>query len=284
MMPACPRQWMIDQLRFDHALCLILDSEGELDARQALLNSKAPDKYRSVYSETQVCDLADAGPFIFLIDNPDDERIKALLKVPERNWGWLASIRKDDLPVLTQHWRDRLIIGTRPNQALYRFHDNRVLTRALGHIPEEARPGYLGPAISVCYWQGSGWAVTHNPLPGEHPLSAEPMWLSVPAPVSQSMEILQSNIYRYLWAEHSDALMRLSQRQDPSTWLVEQLSQARQWGWSAPEQVHFLIISKLNETEPAVIKNWLPHASEVPQLHFERLFNEAKFWSGEYSA
>ncbi|KAA0943834.1 MULTISPECIES: DUF4123 domain-containing protein [unclassified Pseudomonas] len=284
MMAACPRQWMIDQLKLDHALCLILDSEGEFDARQALLNTCQPDQHRSVYSETQVSALADAGPFIFLIDNPDDGRIKELLKVPERNWGWLASIRKDDLPALTQHWRERIIIGTRPNQALYRFHDNRVLTRALGHIPEEARPEYLGPAISVCYWEGARWEVTHNPVPGEHPLPADPMWLNIPLPASQSMEILQSNIYRYLWAEHSDDLVRLSQRQDPSTWLAEQLSQAQQWGWSAPEQVHFLIINKLNETELPIMKNWLPHAGEAPQVHFERLFDEAKFWSGEQSA
>ncbi|MFW9103181.1 DUF4123 domain-containing protein [Pseudomonas sp. P4795] len=284
MIAAAPRQWMIDQLKLDRALCLILDSEGELDVRQALLKNSGPDQHSSVYSETQVSDLADAGPFIFLVDSPDDERIRDLLNVPERNWGWLASIRKGDLPTLTQHWRERLIIGTRPNQALYRFHDNRVLTRALGHLPEEARPEYLGPTVSTCYWQGASWEVTHNPVPGEHPLPADPMWLNIPAPASQSMEMLQSNIYRYLWAEHSDDLMRLSQRQDPSTWLAEQLSQAQQWGWSAPEQVHFLIINKLNETEPTIIKSWLPHAGEAPQVHFERLFNEAKFWSGEQSA
>lgn len=284
MMAPAPRQWMTDQLKLDHALCLILDSEGELDVRQTLLNTSGPDQHRSVYRETQVAALADAGPFIFLIDNPDDEPIKELLIAPERNWGWLASIHKGDLPALTQHWRERLIIGTRPNQAMYRFHDNRVLTRALGHIPEEALPGYLGPAISVCCWQGARWEVTHNPVPGEHPLPADPLWLNVPAPASQSMEILRTNIYRYLWAEHSDDLMRLSERQDPSTWLTKQLSRAQQWGWSAPEQVHFLIIKKLNETGPSSIKNWLPHPGEEPQVHFDRLFSEAKFWSGEHSA
>ncbi|VVP61872.1 hypothetical protein PS870_06466 [Pseudomonas fluorescens] len=284
MMVATPRQWITDQLELDHALCLILDSEGELDVRQVLLNSSDPDQHRRVYDETAASDLADAGPFIFLIDNPDDERINELLKVPERNWGWLASIQKDDLSALTQHWRERLIIGTRPNQALYRFHDNRVLTRALGHIPEEARPEYLGPAISVCYWQGASWGVTHNPAPGEHPVPADPLWLNVPASASQSMDMRQSNLYRYLWAEHSDELMRLSQRQAPSAWLAEQLSQAQQWGWSIPEQVHFLIINKLSEADPLILKNWLPHADETPQAHYERLFNESKFWSGEHSA
>ncbi len=80
-----------------------------------------------------------------------------------------------------------------------------------------------------------------------------------------------------------DDLMRLSQRQEPSTWLAEQLSQAQQWGWSAPEQVHFLIVNKLNETELPIIKNWLPLAGVAPQVHFERLFDEAKFWSREHS-
>ncbi len=283
MTATCPRQWMLEQLTLDRTLCLILGSESELDARHALLNTRTPDQHRNVYRETQACDLADAGPLILHVDHPDDERITELVQVPERNWGWLASIGKDDLPALSQHWRERLITGTRPNQALYRFHDNRVLGRALRHMPEEARPAYLGPAISVCYWHGAGWEIAHNPAPGEHPLPADPPWLNVPVPASLSMEMLQSNIYRYLWAEHSDDLMRLSQRHDPGEWLTEQLSQAQEWGWSAPEQVHFLIISKLNEAEPPLIKNWLPHNGEAPQVHFERLFNEVKFWSGESS-
>lgn len=194
-----PWQWMANQLKKDHALCLILDSEGALDVRQFLLEGRGSDQYRSVYSDTQIADLADLGPFIFLIDNPDDERIRELLKASERNWGWLASIHKDDLASLTQHWRERMIVGTRPNQALYRFHDNRVLTRALEHIPESARPAYLGPAISVCYWQGMHWAEAHNPAPGEHPVPTDPAWLSIPTPKNQAMDTLHSNIYRHLW-------------------------------------------------------------------------------------
>ncbi|WP_339474568.1 DUF4123 domain-containing protein [Pseudomonas sp. RL_5y_Pfl2_69] len=278
---ASVRQWMAEQLTLGHSLCLILDSEGERAARQALLKNHGPEQYCRVYSETPLADLADAGPVIFLINSPDNEHIKALLEVPERNWGWLASIGRDDLPALTRHWRERVITGTRPHQALYRFHDNRALTRALGHIPEKARPEYLGPAISVCFWQGSQWAVINNPAPGVHPVPADPAWLNVPVPASQTMAMLHSNIYRYLWAEHSDELIRLSQRQDPSTWLAEQLSQARQWGWSTPEQLHFLIINTL---KPPLLRSWLPHGDEDPQVHFERLLNEVKFWSGEQSA
>ncbi|WP_411390800.1 DUF4123 domain-containing protein [Pseudomonas sp. MPB23] len=283
MTTTCPRQWMNDQLRLGHTLCLILDSEGELVARQALLNTPDPEQYCCVYSQTPISELANAGPFIFLIDNPGDARLKPLLDEPERSWGWLASIGNGDLPALARHWRERLIIGTRPHRALYRFHDNRVLGRALAHIPEEARPEYLGPAISVCYWHGAQWNVTHNPAPGEYPLPADPAWLSVPLPADRAMEILHSTVYRYLWAKHGEDLIRLSQRQDPGTWLTEQLSHAQQWGWTAPEQVHFLITSKLTETEPPLINNWAPHEGETPQAHYERLFNEMKFWSGEGS-
>ena len=278
---ACPRQWMTEQLRLGHTLCLILDSEGELVARQALLSPHDLERYSCVYNQTPVSDLANAGPFIFLIDSPGDARIKPLLDAPERNWGWLASIGNGDLPALTRHWRERLITGTRPHQALYRFHDNRVLNRALAHITEEARPEYLGPAISVCYWQGTQWEVTHNPAPGEYPLPADPAWLSVPVSADRAMGILRSTVYRYLWEDHSDDLIRLSQRQDPATWLAEQLSHAQQWGWTAPEQLRFLIIRKLTEAEAPIINNWAPHEGETPQAHYERLFNEAKFWSGE---
>ena len=281
MTPACPRQWMTEQLRLGHTLCLILDSEGELVARQALLSPHDLERYSCVYNQTPVSDLANAGPFIFLIDSPGDARIKPLLDAPERNWGWLASIGNGDLPALTRHWRERLITGTRPHQALYRFHDNRVLNRALAHITEEARPEYLGPAISVCYWQGTQWEVTHNPAPGEYPLPADPAWLSVPVSADRAMGILRSTVYRYLWEDHSDDLIRLSQRQDPGTWLAEQLSHAQQWGWTAPEQLRFLIIRKLTEAEAPIINNWAPHEGETPQAHYERLFNEAKFWSGE---
>lgn len=279
-----PRQWMTEQLKPDQALCLILDSEGESEVRQALLKNVTADQQCSVYSETPVNDLAHAGPFIFLIDLAGDEQIKQLLKAPERNWGWLASIRKGDLPALARHWRERVITGSRPHQALYRFHDNRVLSRALAHIPEEARPAYLGPALSVCYWQDGSWAVAHNPAPGEYPVPADPPWLGVPAPVNLWLSTLHCNIYRYLWAERSDELIRLSQRRDPSVWLMEQLSQALQWGWIGPQQVHLLVTCKLGEIEWPIIKNWAAQAGETPQAHFKRIAEEVHFWSGNNSA
>ena len=177
-----PQQWMIEQHQFGHSLCLILDSEDERQTRQALLDSQDADQYCSVYSETPVADLADAGPFMFLIENPEDGQLNELLKAPERNWGWLASIPLEaGLQELVKHWRERLIVGTRPYQALYRFHDNRVLTRALKHLATEAIAGYLGPIISVCYWQGQHWETLSNPAPGNHPAPESPAWCPVGA-------------------------------------------------------------------------------------------------------
>ena len=71
---------------------------------------------------------------------------------------------------------------------------------------------------------------------------------------------------------------------DQSTWLIEQLPQARQRGWPIPEQLHLLIINTLNKAQPPRLRSWLPHAGKAPQVHFERLLNKVKFWSGAYSA
>ena len=212
-----PQQWMIEQHQFGHSLCLILDSEGERQTRQALLDFQDADQCCGVYSKTPVADLADAGPFMFLIDNPEDGRLNELLKAPERNWGWLASIPPEaGLQELVKHWRERLIVGARPYQALYRFHDNRVLTRALKHLAIGALPGYLGPIISACYWQGQRWEMLSNPTPGNHPVPESPAWCEVPVEDDQSAHIREVNARRYLLAEHLNATPELLNNKTPS--------------------------------------------------------------------
>ena len=284
MSPVSPWKWIEEQHRQGRELCLILDSLGEMETRQTLLNGRACDRYASVYDQTSVARLANAGPYLILLSRADTEALSGLLGAPERNWGWLASIAQGDLPALLEHWRQRFLLGSRPNQALYRFHDNRVLARALAFMPQEARPGYLGPAVSVCYWHETHWEVVSNPAPGKRPVPDEPAWLNVPAPPLQAIEILHANVYRYLWAEHSDEMLALSQLQDPDEWLTEQLAQARHWAWTTPEQVHFLVLQRLTTWERPVIKNWSPRAEETPAMHFERLFNEVQFWSEERTA
>lgn len=276
------QQWMIEQRQLGHFLCLILDSEDERQIRQVLLGSHDNDQYCSLYSETSAADLADAGPFLFLIGNPEDRQLNELLKAPERNWGWLASIpRETALQELAKHWRERLIVGTRPYQALYRFHDNRVLTRALKHLTTEAIPGYLGPIISVCYWQGQHWETLTNPKPGNHPVPESPAWCGVPVEGEQSAPIREVNARRYLLAEHLDAYARIAEQQDPDLWLSTQLALADSWGWQAPEQLEFLLIQSLKEIDGTFAKRWQARPDETPDAHFERVYQAIQFWQAE---
>jgi hypothetical protein len=272
---------MREQQHLGHALCVVLDSENERDMRQSLLKTSQFDQYLSVYGETLVADLADAGPFIFILDQPDDSRIHELLKNPQRNWGWFASIQKGDLLRLVKHWHERLIIGARPHQALYRFHDNRVLSRALAHLPVEAYPAYLGPAISVCYWQGTHWESTHNPAPGTYPVPDQPLWHQVPLPNEQTAEIRLANARRYLLAEHVGAFAKLAEQHDPDAWLHDRLAQAEAWGWLAPEQLEFLLTQSLQAPAYTLAPHWQIRPGETPSEHFERVRQATAFWQGE---
>ena len=276
-----PRQWMREQQKSGHALCVVLDSQNGRDLRQSLLKTCQFDQYLSVYGETWVADLADAGPFIFTFDQPDDSRIHELLKNPQRNWGWFASIERGDLNCLVKHWQDRLIIGARPHQALYRFHDNRVLSRALAYLPDEAYPAYLGPAISVCYWQGECWDMTHNPAPAIYPVPDQPLWQQVPAPTHQVDEIRLTNARRYLLAEHVLAYAKLAERHEPDTWLRNRLAQAEAWGWLAPEQLEFLLTQSLLAQDSALAPHWQVRPGETPSEHFERVCQTTAFWQGD---
>ena len=283
MIDSLPRQWMTEQRRFGHDICLVLDSENERETRQSLLKTRQFDQYQSVYAQTLIADLADAGPFIFKLDQPDDKRIDELLASPQRNWGWFASTPKGDLPQLVRHWQERLIIGDRPHQALYRFHDNRVLTRAIEHLPVEAYPAYLGPAISVCYWQGSRWERVANPAPGQHPVPDQPLWHQVPLPDQQAMDIRLTNARRYLLAEHVQDYARLAELQDPDVWLRDRLIQADAWGWQAPGQLVFLLTQSLQAPAFALAPHWQVRAGESPTDHFERVWQTTEFWQGDAS-
>ncbi len=111
-----------------------------------------------------------------------------------------------DLESLARHWRTRLVTGERPNQALYRFHDSRVLGRALAHLQPEQRPAFLGPISSACYWLAGRWLHADNPAPGDHPVPAEPAWLVVPTASETAAGIQFDNAWRYLIAEWTSRL------------------------------------------------------------------------------
>lgn len=241
-----PHRWLIEQQRLGHALCVVLDSENEHSVRQTLLKSRRPDQYLSIYAQTPVAELGDSGPFVFSVERPGDEPINELLNRPDNHWGWLASLPQGGLPRLVEHWRERLIIGERPHQVLYRFHDNRVLARALKHLPVEAYPAYLGPALSVCYWQDTGWASTGNPAPGTYPVPDSPLWLQMPATPQQATQARLLNARRFLLAEHVQAFATLAEQQDPEMWLRATLDQAGAWHWQTPEQLEFLLTQGLD--------------------------------------
>lgn len=281
MTHSLPHQWLIEHHRLGHALCVVLDSENEQPMRQALLKSSRPDQYLSVYNQTPVADLGDAGPFAFTIDHPGDKHINELLKRPDSHWGWLASCHKGHLPMLVEHWRERLIIGEHPHQVLYRFHDNRVLARALEYLPAAAYPAYLGPAISVCYWQGAGWESTDNPSPGQHPVPGSPLWLQVPVPPPQAMETRLINARRFLLSEHVQAYAKLAEQQAPDAWLRATLTQAQAWTWQTPEQLAFLLTQGLQDPDHTRSPHWQVRSGENPNEHFERVRLAMEFWQGE---
>ncbi|VVM40203.1 hypothetical protein PS662_02882 [Pseudomonas fluorescens] len=222
MINTLPRQWMNEQRRLGHELCLVLDSQNERDTRQLLMKSSGHDQYLSVYNGTTLVNMADAGPYMFTLEQSGDRRLDDLLDHPDRNWGWLASVEKGALREWVQHWQERLIVGTRPYQALYRFHDNRVLSRALNQLPVEESPAFLGPAISVCYWDGTAWKTAQNPAPGTYPVPDSPLWLRTPLPQPQASEIRRLNAHRYLLAEHVEAYANLAEVHDPDAWLRTQ--------------------------------------------------------------
>ncbi|WP_297843706.1 DUF4123 domain-containing protein [Pseudomonas sp.] len=274
-----PNQWMAEQSRLARSTYLIFDSEGERETYQALLALEPTPNYISVYAQTPISAIA-TGPLILQISSAMKPLLNSLLDTPERNWGWLVSCKGDQLTAMAEHWRARIIIGQRPEQSLYRFHDNRVLARALNHLKPEALPEYLGPIAGVLYWDGMKWTTVENPSPGVYPVPSNPGWLGVPAPVEQSRAILLTNIERYVRAEHAEEIYELEQRTYINAWINKQLDDADLWNWHTPEQLQFLVTQRLKEEKGAIIESWLPKENETPQQHFDRIYKEATYWAG----
>jgi hypothetical protein len=274
-------QWLQEQTKQGRHLYLVLDSDGQLDERNALVSELGVDQYRNLYIGTPADSLANVAPYLFHLDAVEHPALQAMLNTPDRHWGWLASAASSDLDALALHWQNRLVTGERPNQALYRFHDNRVLGRALAYLQPEQRPDYLGPITSVCYWQAEQWTVTDNPNPGVHPLPTDPAWCHTPTPEATFKSIQFDNARRYLVREHTDDLLNLAQRQDIDTWLRGQLDLAHAWGWQEPDSIHFLLTQSLLAPDYAPPKTWLPQPNETPTMHFDRVYQETLYWQGD---
>lgn len=265
------KQWMTERRRMGDGIYLVLDSQSEREARQALLQGSRFEQFQSVYRGTSVADLADAGPFIFSLDPADDRRFEPLLARPQNHWGWLASMPQGQLPLLVSHWQERLIIGERPHQALYRFHDNRVLARALNHLPEQELPAYLGPVNSVCYWEGSQWQIRHNPQPGVYALPEQPLWLHPGVSDQQNQAVRLINTHRYVLSEHEEAYTRLACKHFAQSWVKWAVEHANAWGWHRPEQLRLLLRESLNCNDYRLPSHWTVEANETPEQHYARV-------------
>ncbi|PKA70342.1 uncharacterized protein DUF4123 [Pseudomonas baetica] len=275
------KRWLHEQNRAGRDLYLMLDVDGQLDERTALPGDLGVERYRNLYAGTAANALAQSGPLLFQIDSIGYPAIQALLDTPERNWGWLASASHFELDAVAAHWRERVMTGERPNLAIYRVHDNRVLGRALAHLQPQQYAELLGPMVSVCYWYDEQWRVADNPEPGTHPLPADPPWLQTPTPELVYANVLFDNARRYLVGEHTDAMTRLAEQLDVDDWLWGQIQRTRLWGWQAPEQVHFLLTQSLQMPGYLLPKSWLPKPGEEPAVHFERVYQQVLYRQGE---
>ena len=274
-------RWLHKQSRQGRHLYLVLDSDGQLDERNALASALGVDQCRNLYVGTPANSLANVAPWLFQLTTLEHPALKALLNAPQRHWGWLASAESSDLDQIATHWQNRLVTGERPHQALYRFHDNRVLARALAYLLPEQLPDYLGLLTSVCCWQAEQWTVTDNPDPGVHPLPPDPAWCHTPTPEAIFNSLQFDNARRYLVREHTEEMLDLARQQDMDTWLRGQLDLARTWGWQDPDSLHFLLTQSLQAPGYSPPKNWLPQANETPTMHFDRVYQETLYWQGD---
>lgn len=270
-----PMQWLAEQRLHDRIVCLVLDVEAEPETRQALTATLAPEQWCTFYSNTAVAELAAFGPACFLLAGSSARLIQSVLNAPQSHWGWLASLPPGAMPAWVEHWRQRLLIGQRPQQALYRFHDNRVLARALARLPETAVPAYLGQALSVCYWRPqAGWTVVENSAPGAYRLPDEPVWLQVAAEHVPGPEVQLGNVEDYLLTHHYEDFLALADQMDPHAWVCRQLLRAQEWGWNTSEFIEFLFTHSLRAPGFELPGRWAPRPSENPHLHLQRLRRE----------
>lgn len=261
-----PWQWMARERACGRDIVLMLGAGS--DARQALMARLGSERWSVLYQQTDVAHLAAQGPACFLIGEGEVRLLQGLFEAPQGNWGWLASLAPGALPDWVEHWRARLLLGQRPQRALYRFHDNRVLARAMAVADRRAE--WLGQAISVCYWQATAWRVVDNPVPRAYPVPPVPVWLPTPAEV-EGNGVALANAHRYLYSQHLDAYCTLAQSQMPLEWLQRQLRQARAWGWHTGEQIEFLLMLSLRSPGYEVPRECAPLVDESPQAHLERL-------------
>ena len=268
-MKAPVRQWLDDQQCKDRQLFLVIDSMAEPNPVQELFAKDLMRDYLNLYQGTELSDLADIGPWLIALSESELMQLDTLLDAPERNWGWLASAERIDLPALGNHWRARMLIEEEDQHALYRLQDGRVIAHHLRGLASGQRHLLLGPLASALCWDGNAWSSFDNPIPAPCPPPFETPWLGIPEPPGIARQISQHNLLQWLWEQFPTATAKLAEHVMLDEWLGEQLNQAEHWQWLAPEQQRFLLQYRL-DPDLASHSFWVAYTAESPEQHFLR--------------
>lgn len=121
--------WLDDQHAQGRSIVWIIDRMVEPDPIVRLFGAGIVEDYVNLYLGTEYSELADIGPWLLVLSDMKNPAVEQLLASPDQNWGWLGSMDEPDLPILAQHWRDRLLVNESSGPSLFRFHDNRVIAR-----------------------------------------------------------------------------------------------------------------------------------------------------------
>jgi hypothetical protein len=267
------QSWLDEQLAQQRELLLVVDRLAEPDPIVELFGAGLMQDYVNLYQGTQFADMADIGPWLVRLHNPDAELVQALLNTPEADWGWLASAAHIDLATLSQHWRERILIDEQAQRALYRFQDNRVIARHLGELSDAQRPLMLGPLNSALCWDGQAWQTFNNPHPALYPAPFDKPWQELAEPEAVTQAIQRHNLELWLWQNHSTATAQLAETHPLSSWLDAQLDQAKNWRWQSLERIQFLLRYQL---DPVLAEHpaWAPVENETADAHFARSSRE----------
>lgn len=267
-----PQEWIAEQQALGRDLFLLLDRLAEPDPVIALFELGLMQDYINLYSGTDFNDLKEVGPWLIKLPSQSNQVLSALFDNPQQNWGWLASAEQLDLPTLTEHWRERMLIEEQGRKSLYRFQDNRVIAHHLANLTQDQRPILMGPLHSVLCWNQGTWAAWVNIKPAVLPIPAALPWVAIPEPDETASAIRQHNLQQWLWENHPAEVTRLVEQEELQGWLQRQLETARKLGWNTTEQQQFLVQHQLNP-QSASKPLWVALADETPTDHYQRCRN-----------
>lgn len=263
-------QWLSEQQAQRRQLLLVVDTLAEPAPLPGLFSADLVHSYANLYQGTEVDEMADIGPWLIALNELNLKQLRSLTDAPEHNWGWLASTEHADLTALTQHWQARIFADEQGQRSLYRFQDNRIVSRHLTELDASQRPLLLGPLTSVLCWDGQRWQCFDNGRPSDYPEPFEKPWLSIAEPEHVQRAVAHHNLELWLWQNHTHATTRLAETQVVSDWLDHQLDKAKGWQWHSEPQLHFLLRYKL-DPDLAEHPAWLPAERESPEAHYSRV-------------